>query len=333
MMILELQQPPITQLGDSLRAQVHGWRDRFTPDWGEVLVDLLQVAIILLVMTVAYQLTRFVINRVIARDVADDDPVVRRLRQQRVKTVAGLADNVMLVVFVIVALLTVLSTVWHIEIGPILASVGVLGLAVSFGAQALVKDIISGTFMLLEGQFGIGDVIAVGDVSGAVEKITLRTTVLRDIRGAVHIIPNGEITRVTNLTKSWSRAVLDIGVAYKEDVDRVMAVLREEGQRFYGDEQWSPLLLDPPEVLGIESFTDSAIVIRMLARTLPEKQWEVGRELRRRIKNRFDVAGIEIPFPHVTLKWGEGLVPPVPAVTPAASPVGAAASAKPGPES
>jgi small conductance mechanosensitive channel len=185
----------------------------------------------------------------------------------------------------------------------------VLGLAVSFGAQSLVKDVISGTFMLLEGQFGIGDVISVGDASGAVEKITLRTTVLRDIRGAVHIIPNGEITRVTNLTKAWSRAVLDIGVGYPEDADRVMAVMKEEADGLQADPQWGELLLDPPEVLGIETFGESAMVIRLLARTLPEKQWNVARELRRRIKKRFDAEGIELPFPHVTVYWGEGQDP------------------------
>jgi small conductance mechanosensitive channel len=267
--------------------------------------------VILFLMFVAYQLTRFVIGRIIRREIDEDDPVVKRLRQQRVQTVAALASNVLGVVFAIVAILTVLDTVWEVSIGPILASVGVLGLAVSFGAQSLVKDVITGTFMLLESQFGIGDVIAVGDASGSVEKITLRTTVLRDVRGAVHIIPNGEITRVTNLTKAWSRAVLDIGVAYREDVDRVLAVLRDETARFHEDLQWSELLLDPPEVLGIETFADSAVVIRILARTLPEKQWNVGRELRRRIKNRFDVEGIEIPYPHVTFTWGEGQ-PPLP---------------------
>jgi small conductance mechanosensitive channel len=309
-MTLTIQQQPLEQIGDSLRAQVEGLR-RFRPDWDAILLDLLQVAVILVLITLAYQVTSFIIRRLIAREVDEDDPVVRRLRQQRVKTVATLANHVILVVFVIVGALTVLSTVWDIEIGPILASVGVLGLAVSFGAQSLVKDIITGTFMLLEGQFGIGDVIAVGDAAGAVEKITLRTTVLRDIRGAVHIIPNGEITRVTNLTKAWSRAVLDIGVSYRADVDRVIAVLKEEGERLQLDPEWGQLLLDAPEVLGVETFADSAVVIRMLARTLPEKQWSVARELRRRIKIRFDAEGIEIPFPHVSVYWGEGQ-PPLP---------------------
>jgi len=311
-MIYGTQQEPLAQIGDSLRAQVETWRDRLHLHWDAILVDLVQVALILFVMFLAYQLVRLVIRRLIAREIEDDDPVLRRLRQQRVQTVAGLASNVILVVFIIVGLLTVLSTVWSIEIGPILASVGVLGLAVSFGAQSLVKDIISGTFMLIEGQFGIGDVISVGDVSGAVERITLRTTVLRDLRGAVHIIPNGEITRVSNLTKAWSRVLLDIGVAYKEDVDRVMAVLRDIGDELHHDPEWNQLLLDPPEVLGVNDFADSAVVIRMIARTLPEKQWMVGRELRRRIKKRFDAEAIEIPFPHVTFYWGEGQAPASP---------------------
>ena len=331
-MILSVQQQPISQLSDSLRAQAVSLHERLRPDWGGILLDLVQVAVILVLVWLGYQFTRFIVNRVIVREIAEEDPVVKRLRQQRVKTVAGLADNVILVVFVIIGVLTVFSTVWSIEIGPILASVGVLGLAVSFGAQSLVKDVISGTFMLLESQFGIGDVIAVGDVSGAVEKITLRTTVLRDIFGAVHIIPNGEITRVTNLTKSWSRVVLDIGVAYKEDVDRVIAVLRDEGQRLSADDEWGQLLLDPPEVLGVEKLADSAVVIRMLVRTLPEKQWNVGRELRRRIKIRFDAEGIEIPYPHVSVSWGGGQPasyrdePPPPPATPPSP-------ALPGPES
>jgi small conductance mechanosensitive channel len=207
-------------------------------------------------------------------------------------------------------MLMVLGT--FMDIGPLLASVGVLGLAISFGAQSLVKDVISGTFMLLEGQFGIGDVVRVTDVSGQVEKITLRTTVLRDSQGVVHIIPNGEITRVSNLTKTWSRAVLDVGVAYKEDVDRVIAVLDELGREFHADPEWGALLVEEPLVLGVEDLGDSAVVIRVSARTLPEKQWDVAREWRRRIKKRFDRENIEIPFPHLTFYWGQGQMPAEP---------------------
>jgi small conductance mechanosensitive channel len=180
---------------------------------------------------------------------------------------------------------------------------------VSFGAQSLVKDVISGTFILMEGQFGIGDVVRIGDTAGQVEKITLRTTTLRDFEGVVHIIPNGEITKVSNLTKTWSRAVLDIGVSYREDVDRVISVLRRLGAEFLRDPDWGPLVLEEAEVLGVQSLGDSAVVIRLQVRTLPLKQWEVARELRRRVKARFDAEQIQIPFPHVTVYWGDNQMP------------------------
>jgi moderate conductance mechanosensitive channel len=213
-----------------------------------------------------------------------------------------------------VATLTILDILLQ-NIGPILASFGLIGLAFSFGAQSLVKDVISGTFMLIEGQFGVGDVVKVSDVSGLVEKITLRTTVLRDVEGAVHIVPNGEITRVTNMTKAWSRAVLHIGVAYREDVDHVMDVLRDCSRvpRRPGVGRAAPRGARRP---GVESFGDSAVVIRIMAKTLPLKQWDVARELRRRIKKRFDREGIEIPFPHVTFYWGDGQAPAAPAGIP-----------------
>jgi small conductance mechanosensitive channel len=142
-----------------------------------------------------------------------------------------------------------------------------------------------------------------------VEKITLRTTILRDLHGVVHVIPNGEITRVSNLTKTWSRAVIDVGVAYGEDVDKVIATLKNLAAEFQADRDWGPLLVDPPEVPGVESLGESGVIVRMTAKTLPLKQWEVARELRRRIKNRFDADGIEIPYPHLKVYWGDGQMP------------------------
>jgi small conductance mechanosensitive channel len=275
-----------------------------------VIPALLEIGFILFIAFASFRVLRGIIRRIIAREVDEADPVVKRLREQRAQTLGSLLGNFAAIVVVTITILTVLGL--FIDIGPLLASVGVLGLAVSFGAQSLVKDIISGTFMLLEGQFGIGDVVRVGDVSGLVEKITLRTTILRDVHGVVHIIPNGEITRVSNLTKTWSRAVLDVGVAYKEDVDRVIAVLREIGREFHADPEWSALLVEEPEVPGVEQLGDSAVVIRMLAKTLPLKQWNVARELRRRIKNRFDAEGIEIPYPHLTFYWGDHQMPQLP---------------------
>lgn len=285
-----------------------GWTRVF--DAEHVANRIMQVSIIIAISIVAFQLTKIIVRRVVAHQIDEDDPLVRRLREQRAQTMGSLFTNILLVVVVTVAMLTILDV--FINIGPLLASVGVVGLAISFGAQSLVKDMISGTFMLIEGQFGIGDVVRVGNISGMVEKITLRTTVLRDLHGAVHIIPNGEITTVSNLTKTWSRAVIDVSVGYREDVDRVIATLRALGEEFYADEQWGELLLETPEVLGVENFAESGIVVRLAAKTLPLKQWEVARELRRQIKKRFDAEGIEIPYPQ-TVNWNDGSAAALPA--------------------
>lgn len=279
-------------------------------DWRETLQweTAIKIAVVVVIALVAYRVVRVLINRLVEREIDESDPLVKRLREQRSRTLASLLGNVAAITIFIVVVLTILDTLLD-NIAPILASFGILGLAFSFGAQSLVKDIISGTFMLIEGQFGIGDVVRVSDVSGMVEKITLRTTVLRDVEGVVHIIPNGEITRVSNLTKAWSRAVLHIGVAYKEDVDHVMDVLRDLLREFHADPEWGALLLEEPQVPGVEDFADSAVIIRVLAKTLPLKQWDVARELRRRIKKRFDREGIEIPFPHTTFYWGVNQAP------------------------
>ena len=279
-------------------------------DWREALQwnTILRIAIVVVFALVVYRLIKILIDRLLQREIDEEDPLVRRLREQRAQTLASLLGSVALVAIIIVVALTILDILLD-NIGPILASFGILGLAFSFGAQSLVKDVITGTFMLMEGQFGIGDVIRVGDVAGAVERITLRTTILRDLEGVVHIIPNGEIKRVSNLTKAWSRAVLNIGVAYKEDVDHVMDVLRDLLAEFYADAEWRALLLEEPQVPGVDAFGDSAVIIRVMAKTLPLKQWDVARELRRRIKNRFDQEGIEIPFPHMTMYWGDNQMP------------------------
>ncbi|HEU4453475.1 MAG TPA: mechanosensitive ion channel family protein [Longimicrobium sp.] len=231
------------------------------------------------------------------------------LQEQRARTLVSLFRSIGRVIIGILFLFMLLGAV-GVNLGPLLAGAGVIGLAVSFGAQSLVKDVISGLFILIENQFGVGDVIRIEGVSGAVERMTLRVVVLRDVEGVVHIVPNGQITKVSNLTRSWSRVVLDIGVAYREDPDRVIAVLREVGRELWEDPEWRPLMLEQPEVPGVESFADSAVNIRMWAKTLPLKKWDVGRELRKRIKMRFDRESIEIPFPHQTVYWGEGQSPP-----------------------
>jgi small conductance mechanosensitive channel len=224
--------------------------------------------------------------------------------EQRARTLLSLVRSMGMVVIAVIVLFMVLSAV-GVDLKPLLAGAGVVGLAVSFGAQSLVKDIISGLFILFENQFGVGDVIRVDPVSGTVERMTLRVVVLRDVNGTVHVIPNGEIKRVSNLTRTWSRAVLDVGVAYDEDADRVMAVMRDEGRKLWEDPEWKPLLVEEVQVPGIESFGDSSVSIRLMAKTLPMKQWDVARELRRRLKRRFDEEGIRIPSPTRSVVWDE----------------------------
>ena len=290
-----MMQLPGTTLPDSLPR--FSWKNVF--NWQQLVNDLVEVAIIIAVSFVLYRVVKLIVKRLVAIKIDEEDPLVRRMREQRAQTLGSLFTNVVLIVVVTVTLLTVLSV--FINITPLLASVSVVGLAISFGAQSLVKDVISGTFILIEGQFGIGDVIQIGDTGGLVEKMTLRTTVLRDLNGAVHIIPNGEIKQVSNLTKSWSRAVIDVSIAYAEDVDRVIAMLRATAEEFQRDPEWSMLLLEPPQVLGVENFTETGVTIRTIAKTLPLKQWEVSRELRRRIKQRLDDEEVQLPQSRVKM--------------------------------
>jgi small-conductance mechanosensitive channel len=224
--------------------------------------------------------------------------------QKRTETLSRILENTLRVVVMIAALLMVLKEI-GIDIGPLLAGAGIIGLAVGFGAQSLVKDIISGFFILLENQMNVGDVVSIAGELGLVEAIKLRVTILRDLEGKVHVVPNGEISVLTNLTKEYSRALLDIGVAYKEDVDHVVGILKETGTGMQQDDEFGPMILEPLEVLGLDSFGDSSVNIKVLFKTLPGKQWPVSREFRRRVKKVFDERGIEIPFPHVTLYLGE----------------------------
>jgi small conductance mechanosensitive channel len=218
-------------------------------------------------------------------------------REKRALTLAGIVKTVGTTVIVIIATMMGLQEI-GLDITPIIAGAGVVGLAVGFGAQSLIKDLIAGFFIILEGQFAVGDVIRTGEISGWVERLNLRVTILRDVSsGAVHFIPNSEIKVVSNLTKEWSRVALDIGVAYHEDIDLVIGVLQQVGQELARDERMGPLILESPEVLGIESFGESQVTIKVLVKTLPQRQWEVAREFRRRIKATFKKEGIEIPYP------------------------------------
>ncbi|MDD2319758.1 MAG: mechanosensitive ion channel family protein [Geobacteraceae bacterium] len=192
-----------------------------------------------------------------------------------------------------------------VDIGPILAGAGILGLAVGFGGQNLVRDVISGFFIILENQVRVGDVAIINGTGGLVEKVNFRTIVLRDLAGVVHIFPNGTITTLSNMTQEWSAYVFEIGVAYKENTDVVTRVLGQVLGDLCKDPTHGELILEEPEIYGVNKLDDSAVVIKGRIKTKPSRQWQVGREFLRRVKLAFDEQGIEIPFPHSTVYFGE----------------------------
>ncbi len=196
-----------------------------------------------------------------------------------------------------------------IAVAPILAGAGVVGLALGFGGQYLIRDIINGVFILFEGQYRINDVVRIGEFGGLVEAVNLRHTRLRDQEGRVIYIPNGEIKTVVNFTKEYSQALLNIDVAYETDIDHVIRVIKDLGAEMRKDGYFSRLILNDLEMLGVEDLADSRITLKFRIKTLPIKQWEVAREFRRRLKDRFDKEKIQIPFPRRMLYWGAGQAP------------------------
>ncbi len=216
---------------------------------------------------------------------------------KRAKTLGHLLRNVAGALIVAVATLMVLQEL-QINIMPILTGAGILGFAVGFGAQTLVKDVIGGFFLILENQVRVGDVAQINGTGGLVEAINLRTIVLRDQSGAVHVFPCGGVTTLANLSKDYAYALLDIQVAYKHDTDEVVKVMRQVSEQLRLSATYGPAMLEPLEVIGIEGFGESSVTIRVRMKTLPLKQWETAREFRRLIKKAFEGAGIEIPFPH-----------------------------------
>lgn len=279
-------------------------------DWGSVGAGFLRVLLILLIARVLIAVLHSVFRRLEReleqRAEAQGEGAVEA--RKRAETLVRLLRQGVLLLIWIMAVLIVLGQI-GINIGPVLASAGVAGLAVGFGAQNLVRDVISGFFLILENQVRVGDVAVVNGTGGLVEAINFRTLVLRDLSGTVHIFPNGTINNLANLTKEWSAYVFDIGVAYKEDTDRVVEVLRRVADGLRADDHFGPLMVDAVEIFGVDKLADSAVVIKGRIRTRPIKQWEVGREFLRRVKQAFDREGIEIPFPHRSLYVGEATKP------------------------
>lgn len=279
-------------------------------DWDILIVSGFRVLIILLggwlIMKIIQRLLSRLEQRLHEKDTLAGEPPTESAK--RVETIVRLIRQAAFIVLWLTVLLVLLKEMGF-EVGPILASAGIVGVAVGFGAQNLVRDIISGFFIILENQIRVGDVAIINGTGGLVEKIKFRTTVLRDLGGVVHVFPNGTITTLSNMTNEWSAYVFDIGVAYKEDTDTVMSVMTEVGEALVKDEKYGPLMLEAPEIFGVDKLDNSAVVIKGRIRTKPIRQWQVGREYLRRVKQAFDQRGIEIPFPHQTIYFGEASRP------------------------
>jgi len=221
-------------------------------------------------------------------------------RKQRIDTLWAAVRTLLLVLLVIIVFLGILNA-WGVNTAPFLAVGSIIGIAIGFGAQDFVKDVIAGFLILAEDQYSIGDVVKINNVSGTVKEITLRSTILRDLDGNVHYVPNGSIGVASNYTQEYSQVVIDVGFGYGEDVDTVIPIIQDELDRFAADEAWTEAFIDPPEILGVQSLGDSSVTVRCLLRVTPEYRWSSRREFLRRIKARFDTEGIEIPFPYLTI--------------------------------
>lgn len=279
--------------------------------WDDVIGTSLRILIVLIAAWAAMHLIGKALKRVERRLVAttykEGEPPSEAAK--RVETLIRLIRQGMYVFLWVTVLLVILKQI-GVDIAPVLASAGVVGLAVGFGAQNLVKDLIAGFFFILENQVRVGDVATVNGTGGLVEAINFRTIVLRDLSGTVHVFPNGSVTTLANLTREWSAYVFDLGVAYKEDTDKVVEIILQVGREMKEDPQYGRYMLDDlPELFGVDKLGDSAVIIKGRLRTTPIKQWDLGREFLRRIKKAFDTQGVEIPFPHRTLYVGDASKP------------------------
>jgi len=279
-------------------------------DWSSVtdwLVDHgIRIAIVIAVAVIFYIIMRNTIRRatkaMLAQTMKD---MPQEEKQKREDTLTWLFYTTCKVTITIVALFVILAEV-GINIGALLAGFGVIGIAVAFAAQSFIKDLIAGFVIAIENQFNIGDVVDVGGKTGVVEAMNIRRTTLRDLDGVHHVVPNGEIRITSNYTKVWARAHLNIGIAYKEDADQVMAVLRRTWEEMAAEPAWGPSIISKtPSILRLNEFGDSAVVIKLVGDTRAMHQWNVMAEFRRRIKRLFDEKGIEIPWPHTKVYFGE----------------------------
>lgn len=268
---------------------------------------------ILLTFLVAWLLVRTMhaVGARIVRRANDKTPGRVSEEERRAQTFAAILDYATRVLVIVTAGLVVLNEVGT-NITPFVTGAGIAGVALGFGAQSLVKDVLAGVFILTEEHFRVGDVVEIAGKSGEVERVNLRTTFIRDAEGAMHIVPNGQITVATNKSFRWARVVIDLRLGYDTDLEQVEALLKKVGAEMKADETWSKDLLEEPQITGVESFNESSINIRVIVKTEPLRQWDVARHLRRRIKRAFDDAGVKMPFPQQVIhyKATPGVPPP-----------------------
>jgi len=277
-----------------------------------VALSALKLVVVLILAIVLLRVVKFVIDRwksrlTLKRSAAHPDETDLE-KEKRLETITNLVRKGLNILVISMAILVGLQTV-GVSIGPLLASAGVLGLAIGFGAQNIVQDVISGFFLLFEDQVREGDVAVINGQGGTVEQINFRTIVLRDMAGTVHYFRNGSINTVANMTKGWSAMVFEIGVAYKEDLNKVMEVMKESFKKLKNNDQFAPNILEDIEIFGLDSFGDSALVIKARIKTSPLQQWAIGRAYRQIIKEDFDRENIEIPFPHQSIYFGDASAP------------------------
>ena len=276
-----------------------------------LITDFISILILILLLIIVLRVTSSLVRRLksilLKRMVyREEEPDMEA--EKRLNTLMGVLRKIISVVVWTIFIMIFLEKI-NINIIPILSAAGIVGLAVGFGAQELVRDFISGFFILLEDGIRAGDVVTLNGTTGTVEKMELRTITLRDSMGVVHIFQNGKVNTISNMTKGWSAVRFDIGVAYKENLAKVMEVMQQVGDEMYAEDEYKSNMLASVEVSGLNNFGDSALEIRARIRTKPGKQWGIGREYRKRLKEAFDKHNIEIPFPHQTIYWGDNMSP------------------------
>jgi small-conductance mechanosensitive channel len=276
-----------------MEEKIANWFDLVVP-W--LLTHGLKIILIALAAFILDKIIKKIINKAVDVTIRSTETVLPEAEKKRKETLVRIFDGALHVIIITVAILMILQAA-GVEIGPILAGAGIVGLAFGFGGQYLIRDIISGLFIILENQYRINDVVEIDSTGGLVEDISLRMTTLRDLNGTVHHIPHGEVKKVSNLSKKFARVNLDLGISYSSDLEHVITVVNKIGNELAEDPGFKESITSPPQFVRVNDFADSAIIIKILGDTKPLKQWEVAGELRKRLKIAFDKEGIEIPFP------------------------------------